>query len=130
MGWGRRENEKEARPLEEPIYFKGWENHSNQNLYGKHASVSDVFIPYAHFCGKKIRKIAKRLFVGGGGHMERKAHLVKWEVVCGDKVNGGLGIRKFTIMNEALLGKWTWRFASDKEALWKQVLVAKYGQED
>ena len=62
--------------------------------------------------------------------MERKAHLVKWEVVCGDKVNGGLGIRKFTIMNKALLGKWTWRFASDKEALWKQVLVAKYGQED
>ena len=62
--------------------------------------------------------------------MERKAHLVKWEVVCGDKVNGGLGIRKFTIMNKAFLGKWTWRFASDKEALWKQVLVAKYGQED
>ena len=63
---GRRENEKEARPLEEPIYFKGWENHSNQKLYGKHASVSDVFISYALFYGKKVRKIAKRLFVGGG----------------------------------------------------------------
>ncbi|RVW40530.1 hypothetical protein CK203_081511 [Vitis vinifera] len=44
--------------------------------------------------------------------------------------NGGLGIRKLTIMNKALLGKWTWRFASDKEALWKHVLEAKYGQED
>ncbi|RVW27489.1 putative ribonuclease H protein [Vitis vinifera] len=62
--------------------------------------------------------------------MERKTHLVKWGVVCGDKENGGLGIRKFTIMNKALLGKWTWRFASDKEALWKHVLEAKYGQED
>ena len=62
--------------------------------------------------------------------MERKTHLVKWDVVCGDKENGGLGIRKFTIMNKALLGKWTWRFASDKEALWKHVLEAKYGQED
>ena len=62
--------------------------------------------------------------------MERKVHMVKWEVVCGDKENGGLGIRKFTIMNKALLSKWTWRFASDKEALWKQVLVAKFGQED
>ncbi|WKA09925.1 hypothetical protein VitviT2T_027534 [Vitis vinifera] len=32
-------------------------------------------------------------------------------------------------MNKALLGKWIWRFASDKEALWKHVLEAKYGQE-
>ena len=40
------------------------------------------------------------------------------------------GPQKFIIMNKALLGKWTWRFASDKEALWKQVLVAKFGQED
>ena len=62
--------------------------------------------------------------------MERKVHLVKWEVVCGDKEKGGLGIRKLTLMNKALLGKWNWKFASDKEALWKQVLVAKYGQED
>ncbi|KAJ9694717.1 hypothetical protein PVL29_010271 [Vitis rotundifolia] len=62
--------------------------------------------------------------------MERKAHLVNWEVVCGDKENGGLGIRKLTLMNKALLGKWVWRFAYDKEALWKQVLVAKHGLED
>ncbi|RVW54250.1 LINE-1 reverse transcriptase-like [Vitis vinifera] len=105
----------------------------NKAAYGwdGHASVPDVVIPYAHLCGKKIKKIAKRLLVGGGGGlMERKTHLVKWDMVCGDKENGGLGIRKFTIMNKALLGKWTWRFASDKEALWKHVLEAKYGQED
>ena len=51
-------------------------------------------------------------------------------MVCGDKEKGGLGIRKLTLVNKALLGKWIWRFACDKEALWKQVLVAKYGQED
>ena len=62
--------------------------------------------------------------------MERKAHLVKWEVVCGDKEKGGLGIRKLTLLNKVLLGKWIWRFACDKEALWKQVLLAKYGQDD
>ena len=78
---------------------------------------------------RRLEKL-QRDFLWGGSHMERKAHLVKWEVVCGDKENGGLGIRKFALMNKALLGKWTWRFASDKEALWKQVLVAKYGQED
>ena len=34
-----------------------------------------------------------------------------------------------TIMvNKALLGKWIWRFACDKENLWKRVILAKYGQ--
>ena len=51
-------------------------------------------------------------------------------MVCGDKEKGELGIRKLTLLNKALLGKWIWRFACDKEALWKQVLMAKYGQED
>ncbi|RVX07434.1 putative ribonuclease H protein [Vitis vinifera] len=80
---------------------------------------------------RRLEKLQRDfLWGGGGGLMERKTHLVKWGVVCGDKENGGLGIRKLTIMNKALLGKWTWRFASDKEALWKHVLEAKYGQED
>ena len=50
-------------------------------------------------------------------------------MVCSDKEKGGLGLRKLALLNKALLGKWIWRFACDKENLWKQVLVAKYGQE-
>ncbi|RVX14524.1 putative ribonuclease H protein [Vitis vinifera] len=64
-----------------------------------------------------------------GCEWERKVHLVKWEVVCADKEKGGLGVRKLAILNKVLLGKWIWRFACDKENLWKQVLLAKYGQE-
>ncbi|RVW45836.1 putative ribonuclease H protein [Vitis vinifera] len=75
------------------------------------------------------QKTCKEIFCGRG-NLERKAHLVKWEVVYGDKEKGGLGIRKLTLLNKVLLGKWIWRFACDKEALWKQVLLAKYGQED
>ena len=60
--------------------------------------------------------------------MERKAHLVNWEVVCADKDKGGLGLRKLAFLNKALLGKWIWRFAYDKDNLWKQVIMAKYGQ--
>ncbi|RVW92408.1 putative ribonuclease H protein [Vitis vinifera] len=78
---------------------------------------------------RRLEKL-QRDFLWGGGNLERKAHLVKWEVVCGDKEKGGLGIRKLTLLNKALLGKWTWRFVCEKEALWKQVLMAKYGQED
>ncbi|RVX22106.1 putative sugar phosphate/phosphate translocator [Vitis vinifera] len=42
---------------------------------------------------------------------------------------GGLGLRKLVPLNKALLGKWIWRFACEKENMWKQVLLAKYGQE-
>ncbi|RVW82549.1 hypothetical protein CK203_047063 [Vitis vinifera] len=42
----------------------------------------------------------------------------------------GLGIRKLALLNKALLGKWIWRYASDKDNLWKQVIKVKYGQED
>ena len=78
---------------------------------------------------RRLEKL-QRDFLWGGGNLEWKAHLVKWEVVCGDKEKGGLGIRKLTLLNKVLLGKWIWRFVCDKEALWKQVLLAKYGQED
>ncbi|RVW47197.1 putative ribonuclease H protein [Vitis vinifera] len=78
---------------------------------------------------RRLEKV-QRDFLWGGGNMEGKTHLVNWEVVCTDKVKGGLGIRKLTLLNKALLGKWIWRYACDKDNLWKQVIKAKYGQED
>ncbi|WKA02253.1 hypothetical protein VitviT2T_020466 [Vitis vinifera] len=79
-----------------------------------------------------VRRLEKlqRDFLWGGGNMERKAHLVKWEIVCGDKGRGGLGLRRLGLMNKALLGKWIWRYACERENLWKQVIWAKYGQEE
>ncbi|RVW27602.1 hypothetical protein CK203_103594 [Vitis vinifera] len=61
------------------------------------------------------------------GNLERKVHLVKWEVVSADKEKGGLGIRKLALLNKALLGRWI--FAFEKENLWKKVISVKYGQE-
>ncbi|RVW15156.1 putative ribonuclease H protein [Vitis vinifera] len=81
------------------------------------------------------KSVARRLdkvqrdFLWGGGSEERKAHLIKWEAICEDKSKGGLGLRKLVLLNKALLGKWIWRFAYDKDDLWKQVITAKYGQE-
>ena len=78
-----------------------------------------------------VRRIEKvqRDFLWGGGNMERKVHLVKWEVVCTDKDKGGLGLRKLALLNKALLGKWIWRYAGEKNILWRQVIKVKYGQE-
>ncbi|RVX08783.1 hypothetical protein CK203_010918 [Vitis vinifera] len=61
--------------------------------------------------------------------MERKIHLINWEVVCTQKVKGGLGIRKIDLLNKALLSKWIWRFAFEEGTLWKKVIGVKYGQE-
>ncbi|WJZ98951.1 hypothetical protein VitviT2T_017437 [Vitis vinifera] len=77
---------------------------------------------------RRLEKV-QRDFLWGGGNMEGKIHLVNWEVVCTDKDKGGLGLRKLAMLNKALLGKWIWRYACDKDNLWKQVIKVKYGQE-
>ncbi|KAJ9680330.1 hypothetical protein PVL29_019599 [Vitis rotundifolia] len=77
---------------------------------------------------RKLEKL-QRDFLWGGGRSERKVHLINWEVVCTPKEKGGLGIRKIDILNKALLGKWIWRFAFDRDILWKKVIGAKYGKE-
>ena len=77
---------------------------------------------------RRLEKL-QRDFLWGGGNLERKVHLIKWEVVCAQKEKGGLGIRKLDLLNKALLGKWIWRFAHEKDNLWKKVILVKYGQE-
>ena len=72
----------------------------------------------------------QRDFLWGGGSLERKVHLIKWEVVCTQREKGGLGIRKIDSLNKALLGKWLWRFAVEKDNLWRLMIGVKYGQEE
>ncbi|RVX06125.1 putative ribonuclease H protein [Vitis vinifera] len=64
---------------------------------------------------RRLEKI-QRDFLWGGGNLERKPHLVRWEVVCLSKKKGGLGVKNLSILNKALLAKWNWRFANEREA--------------
>ena len=62
----------------------------------------------------------------GGDNLERKIHLVKWDIVYSSKVKGGL-VSNF---NKALLGKWNWRFAMEENLVWRNIISLKYGMEE
>ena len=61
--------------------------------------------------------------------MERKPHLVRWELVCLSKTKGGLGVKCLSFLNKALLATWNWGFANEREALWNKVIRGKYGED-
>lgn len=74
----------------------------------------------------KIEKLFRKFL--WGDHLEkRKVHLVAWSEVTKAVANGGLSIVPLRLRNEALLCKWGWRFGRESNALWVQVLSAKYG---
>ena len=55
----------------------------------------------------KLEKF-KRTFFGEGGFLENKPHLVSWhKFVSQKRKEGGLGIQNLSILNKALLGKWS-----------------------
>ncbi|GKV48490.1 hypothetical protein SLEP1_g55300 [Rubroshorea leprosula] len=74
----------------------------------------------------------KERWVRGAVGVLRRISWVKWEDICGRKVNGGLGVPDLHRRNWALLGKWWYRLGDGKEGLWKRVVKEKYyggGQE-
>jgi hypothetical protein len=59
----------------------------------------------------------------------RRISWVKWSVVCKERKKGGLGVRDIRIVNLSLLAKWRWRIILPGRPLWKEVLIAKYGDQ-
>ena len=74
----------------------------------------------------RIKKI-QRNFLWGTSEEVAKFHLVNWDMVCSPYSHGGLAIKNLRRFNEALLGKWLWRFGVERDAFWRKVILAKYG---
>ncbi|MCH84888.1 LINE-1 reverse transcriptase like, partial [Trifolium medium] len=76
---------------------------------------------------KRVIRI-QREFLWGGVKGGKKIPWVKWNTVCQEKRRGGLGVKDVKVVNLSLLAKWRWRLLQREPALWKDVLVAKYGE--
>ena len=75
----------------------------------------------------KIERIQRNFLWSGWGD-SHSVHLVKWNIICDPIQNEGLGVKNLRRFNQALLGKWLWRDRTDWEALWRQIVEAKYGE--
>ena len=58
-----------------------------------------------------------RNFLWGHSTTQTRVHLVNWDQVCRPKKNGGLGIKKTSHMNQALLAKASWRILNRDDGL-------------
>ncbi|KAE8696464.1 hypothetical protein F3Y22_tig00110670pilonHSYRG00065 [Hibiscus syriacus] len=76
----------------------------------------------------KIDKI-RRDFLWGSYGSGRKMSRINWGKMCKPKKKGGAGIIDLGAKNKALLAKWGWRFANEKDALWRSVISFKYGSD-
>ena len=45
----------------------------------------------------------QRSFLWEGGRLDKKPHLVRWEIVCKDKRSGGLGVKIFGLIRLYIL---------------------------
>jgi hypothetical protein len=114
--------------VEETILIKGRAINLNKSTLSNIPTyyLSLFLVPMS--VANRIEKI-QRDFLWGGMGDEHKLHLVSWNQVCHPLRAGGLGIRNVLKFNEALLGKWLWRYATESEALWC-IIKEKYEEQD
>ena len=52
---------------------------------------------------------------------KRKYRLVKWNLICQPKQQGGLGVQNLDIQNKCLMSKWLFKLCNE-DGLWQQLL--------
>lgn len=67
-----------------------------------------------------------RKFFWGGCQREKKIHWVWYDFLCQRKTDGGVGLRKVTLFNEALLAKQGWNLIINPNSLLARIFKALY----
>ena len=67
-----------------------------------------------------------RAFWWGHGQGEKKLHLLNWEKICQPKRKGGLRLKKFGPLNQAMLAKQYWNLNHKPNSLLTRTYKAKY----
>ncbi|KAE8707901.1 hypothetical protein F3Y22_tig00110370pilonHSYRG00013 [Hibiscus syriacus] len=65
-------------------------------------------------------------FLWGDSPMKKRIHWVNWKMVCQPYEEEGLGVLDLSLTNRALLGKWVWKFANEKDSQWKKMICCKH----
>ncbi|CAL1402058.1 unnamed protein product [Linum trigynum] len=72
-----------------------------------------------------LEKIQKRFMWNGASESKRMA-LVEWKTCKAEIKAGGLGIHDLRSFNDAMLAKWLWRFAPERNSWWRELIEIKY----
>ncbi|CAN1848456.1 Putative ribonuclease H protein At1g65750 [Linum perenne] len=77
-----------------------------------------------------IRRIEgiQRRFLWACVAEQDKIHWINWDTVKSPKRVGGLGVQDLRILNSALLCKWLWRYAVERDAWWRSLIDIKCGK--
>nr|GFC92783.1 RNA-directed DNA polymerase, eukaryota, reverse transcriptase zinc-binding domain protein [Tanacetum cinerariifolium] len=67
-------------------------------------------------------------FFNGCDTSSKKASWVRWSTVLTSKNKGGLGVASMFALNRGLMLKWMWRFFTQKNSLWANVIKAIHGK--
>ena len=74
---------------------------------------------------KELETLIRKFWWGYDGN-SKKVHWVKWEKLCEDKGNGGMGFKDIEKFNDSLLAKQVWRMINHPDSLCHRVFKARF----
>lgn len=70
--------------------------------------------------------MGNRKFFWGGNQTSKKVHWINWDTLCQQKLKSGLGLRKNSFFNKALLAKYGWNFIISPQSLLARLFKELY----
>ncbi len=75
---------------------------------------------------RRVEALRRAFFWKGSATVLGGQCLVRWELVCRNKGDGGLGVLSLDNMNLALLSKWWWKLFTDRRNQWGPLIEGEH----